>query len=291
MATKGFFTKRTTETGYILFNFNNNLDVAEVILTFDIAVVDSEGTPAPSVLGSSSIVASGTKVQVWVQAGDDGETYTYTVDAHTSEGGDWTLEVDMAVDDNATYEDQLVTLLAAISQAALETTAQSIKDKTDTLPSSPAATGEYNSALSTIQSDLNNPDQYKADVSAVALETSVQAVKGKTDNLPGDPASQSDVETAITNTEEAIAEDIQLLQATADSIETKATAIQAKTDTIAWDDIDFIRAIEGGRWDIVGHQMIFYDSDNTTEVAKFNLYTKDGKPTDDMSKVYERRRV
>ena len=338
MATKGFFTKRTTEAGYILFNFSNNLDVAEVILSFDVSVVDSEGSPAPSVIGSSSIVSSGTKVQVWVEGGDDGETYTYTVDVETNELAEWSLQVDMAVDDDASYEDQLVTLLAAIAQTALETTAQAIKDKTDNLPEDPATAGqldEIQMAQAAMQADLNNPDQYKADVSSLALEATAQSIKGKTDtlparpadqasvetyvaaqhtatqglisgehavlddklvlikaktdSLPSDPASQSDVETAITNTEESLAEDIENLQATADSIETKTTAIQAKTDTINWTDVDFIKAIEGGRWKIESNQMVFYDADNITEVARFDLKNKQGVAAD--TDVFERTRV
>jgi hypothetical protein len=40
-------------------------------------------------------------------------------------------------------------------------------------------------------------------------------------------------------------------------------------------DVTFIKDIEGGKWEITNDQMIFYKSDNTTEVARFNLY-KDG---------------
>ena len=84
-----------------------------------------------------------------------------------------------------------------------------IKSKTDNLPASPAASGEYTSALSAIQADLDNPNQYKADVSGLALEATLTAIKGagwttetlaalhvlidaikaKTDNLPTSPAA------------------------------------------------------------------------------------------------------
>ena len=84
-----------------------------------------------------------------------------------------------------------------------------IKSKTDNLPASPAASGEYTSALSAIQADLDNPNQYKADVSGLALEATLTAIKGagwttetlaalhvlidaikaKTDNLPASPAA------------------------------------------------------------------------------------------------------
>ena len=70
-----------------------------------------------------------------------------------------------------------------------------IKVKTDNLPASPAPAGEYDTELAAIQADLDNPNQYKADVSALAKTTHVQevedkvdAVKLKTDNIPANPA-------------------------------------------------------------------------------------------------------
>lgn len=36
-------------------------------------------------------------------------------------------------------------------------------------------------------------------------------------------------------------------------------------------DVEFIKDIEGGKWAIVGNQMIFYKDDNVTEVARFDL--------------------
>jgi len=88
-----------------------------------------------------------------------------------------------------------------------------IKAVTDVLPDG--------GALTTIQTDLDNPDQYKADVAALALEATLTAIKGAgwsdenlttidalidaikavTDALPvfpADPADESDLEAAIT---------------------------------------------------------------------------------------------
>ena len=45
--------------------------------------------------------------------------------------------------------------------------------------------------------------------------------------------------------------------------------------------IDFLKEMEGGRWEIDGNQMIFYGEDNITEVARFNLFDSDGSPTSD----------
>lgn len=44
-------------------------------------------------------------------------------------------------------------------------------------------------------------------------------------------------------------------------------------------DVTFIKAIEGGRWEIFNNQMIFYDDDNATEIARFNLLDSAGDPT------------
>jgi hypothetical protein len=52
---------------------------------------------------------------------------------------------------------------------------------------------------------------------------------------------------------------------------------------------EFLFNIEGGKWKIVGNQMIFYEADNTTEVARFNLFDSAGNPA--MTNVYERRRT
>ena len=88
---------------------------------------------------------------------------------------------------------------------ALETTTQAIKTKTDNLPSDPASQsaveskidqaeanirGADNDTLKTlsdqldgVQADLDNPDQYKADVSGLAQESTVQEIKAKTDTI------------------------------------------------------------------------------------------------------------
>jgi len=54
-------------------------------------------------------------------------------------------------------------------------------------------------------------------------------------------------------------------------------------------DVDFIKNIEGGKWKIINDQMIFYASDNETEVARFNLFDEAGNPS--MINVFSRERV
>lgn len=53
--------------------------------------------------------------------------------------------------------------------------------------------------------------------------------------------------------------------------------------------IDQIYDIQFGRWRIVGNQMIFFKDDNSTEVARFNLFDDAGNPT--MDAVFERIKV
>lgn len=54
-------------------------------------------------------------------------------------------------------------------------------------------------------------------------------------------------------------------------------------------DLEFVRQIEGGRWRIINNQMIFYEDDNVTEIARFNLFDQGGSPSS--TDVFERRRV
>ena len=59
--------------------------------------------------------------------------------------------------------------------------ADAIKLKTDNIPASPATAGEYDTELAAIQADLDNPNQYKADVSGLATAAHVQEVEDKVD--------------------------------------------------------------------------------------------------------------
>jgi hypothetical protein len=70
--------------------------------------------------------------------------------------------------------------------------ADAIKLQTDKIPNTPAVTGEYTSALTAIQADLNDPDQYKADVSALAKVTDLSGLAEKTD-IPSDYAKANDL--------------------------------------------------------------------------------------------------
>ena len=58
-------------------------------------------------------------------------------------------------------------------------------------------------------------------------------------------------------------------------------------------DVEFIKQIEGGRWKIdeTTQQMVFYEDDNVTEVARFDLLDSGGSPTGTPADAYERTRV
>lgn len=71
-------------------------------------------------------------------------------------------------------------LLAANYTAPDNASITAIKAKTDNLPASPAVAGEYTGALADIQTDLDNPSQYKADISALATSAEVGALNNIT---------------------------------------------------------------------------------------------------------------
>lgn len=62
------------------------------------------------------------------------------------------------------------------------------------------------------------------------------------------------------------------------------TAVMSMSGTL-----NSVYDIQFGRWKIVSNQMIFYKDDNTTEVARFNLFDDAGNPT--MDAVFERTKV
>lgn len=55
-------------------------------------------------------------------------------------------------------------------------------------------------------------------------------------------------------------------------------------------DVDYIKGIEGGKWEIIGNQMVFYDDDNVTEISRFNLFDSNGNATT-TGEVFKRERV
>ncbi len=68
------------------------------------------------------------------------------------------------------------------------------------------------------------------------------------------------------------------------------TAYAAEQYNPTAENVEFIKDIEGGRWviDSASNQMVFYKSDNVTEVATFGLSGSSGLPTVDQ--VFRRNR-
>lgn len=80
----------------------------------------------------------------------------------------------------------------ASALATVDGKADAIKLQTDKIPNTPAVTGEYTSALTAIQADLDNPGQYKADISGLAKTTDLSGLAEKTD-IPSDYAKANDL--------------------------------------------------------------------------------------------------
>jgi len=53
--------------------------------------------------------------------------------------------------------------------------------------------------------------------------------------------------------------------------------------------ISNIKSFNDGKWEILNNQMIFYASDNITEIARFNLFDSAGQPSE--LNVYKREKV
>ena len=66
------------------------------------------------------------------------------------------------------------------------------------------------------------------------------------------------------------------------------TEIRAKLEE-SGSHLDFIKNIEGVKWQIISTQMILYTDDNMTEVCRFNLFDSSGNPA--MTDVYKRESV
>jgi len=83
--------------------------------------------------------------------------------------------------------------------------------------------------------------------------------------------------------------DITVLESPVDGL-VVSTGTTGLTSTES-DQLDFIYNNEGGQWSIVGTQMIFYEDDNLTEIARFNLFDASGTPTGDPALARKRSRV
>jgi len=102
--------------------------------------------------------------------------------------------------------DTLETLSDQIDGAALETTAQAIKAKTDLLPADPAGV---------------------SDLASLALEATAQGIKAKTDLLPSSPAATGDEMALTADAIDAIVADLRDAKWTAGGVNTLADVLKA----------------------------------------------------------------
>ena len=165
---------------------------------------------------------------------------------------------------DAILEDTGTTIPATLATIDdyIDTEVAAIKAKTDNLPAIPAPAGEYDAELAAIQADLNNPDQYKADISALAKTTHVQeiedkvdAIKLKTDNIPANPATAGEYTASLA----AIQSDVSGIP---DAILTKAIV-----DTLTVEQVlKVLAAVETGITTGGGTDTIVYTGKDGTEI-------------------------
>ena len=208
---------------------------------------------------------------------------------------------------------------ADVSSLAKESTVQAIKSQTDKLKfninndviatldgEQVNLTSETEQQIDNIESYVSNPEQYKADVSSLAKESTVQAIKTQTDKLQF--TTDNDVKATLDGEAVVLTNDT---KSQIDNIESAVNQIKIKTDNLPTDPasntsinnardsiiteihankdlIDLLLKAETGNWEIKDNQWIYYDKDGN-ELFKFNLYDKDGKPSE--TNVYKRVRI
>jgi hypothetical protein len=164
---------------------------------------------------------------------------------------------------------------AASSASSADGKCTTIQSKTDNLPSDPA-----------------DQSLLAADIAAVKGDTA--AVKLVTDGLPtfpSDPADESALEAVIA----AVQGDVTAIKAKTDvpvEIASAAAvgAVQSDLTTVKTD-TTFIKRMQGGRWKILGTQLVCYYLDGVvwTEFTRFNLKDDTGAPT--QTRIFEREPV
>ncbi|MBI5192756.1 MAG: hypothetical protein HZA08_04860 [Nitrospirae bacterium] len=140
-------------------------------------------------------------------------------------------------------------------------------DNLDATVSSRLASASYtapdNAGISTILTESqSHPTLAEIEATTVlAKEATVSVVKAKTDNLPADPASNTQVNTRLATSGYTSPDNASI------------TAIKAKTDTIAWQDVTDIKDAGLGKWSINKYTNILtmYKADGVTILKQFNL--------------------
>jgi hypothetical protein len=173
------------------------------------------------------------------------------------------------------------------SYAKVDTEIAAIKAKTDLIPASPAQEGTLSTIHGKVDSVLADTNMLQTDlVNGGRLDLLVDGIKAKTDLIPASPAavgSKMDIVDAPSATGKAA-----LANAAADQVWDEVASghvVPGSTGAL----LALVHSIQGGKQQIVGNQLICYAADNTTEVARFNLFDAAGDPT--MVSVYLRTRA
>ncbi|MBI9086817.1 MAG: hypothetical protein JEZ11_24685 [Desulfobacterales bacterium] len=200
-----------------------------------------------------------------------GGFYKYDFSAYDS-----TAEYIFACDGGATLEDQerylegstgiagdITRILTDIIDGGrIDLLVDAIKAKTDLVPENPATSAEILEVSNNVTSILADSDELQiALTDGGRLDLLLDAIKEKTDLVPGSPATSAEV-----------------------------AAVEAKTDLIQTD-VTFLKDIEGGGWalDSETKQMIFYKSDNITEIARFDFFNQNDIAS--LINVFRRARI
>lgn len=161
-----------------------------------------------------------------------------------------------------------------------------------------------------------NKDAYKANITGLATSTNLTNVGNNIITVKdGMIAMQQDVDvidskiSSITTNVSNLGSSLVDIASDVNTIEIKTLDIDTAIDNLniptaiananaVWghasalqllQNVTFIKGIEGGKWELKNNQMIFYGENNTTELARFNLYNKDNALTEE--DVYKRVRV
>lgn len=191
---------------------------------------------------------------------------------------------------------------ATISSRASESTVQLVKSQTDKLQfdtsnnvqarvndkgvlNDPSADEIADTVWDEVTSDHTSSGSFGEEVQSHATPSEVKAQADQS-LADYDPPTKAELDQAEANIRGVDSDSLKTLSDQIDSVKEQTD----KISTIQLD-VSFIKDIEGGRWVRDGHQMIFYKDDNITEIARFDLYKKDGNLAEEDEDVFERRRI
>ena len=193
-----------------------------------------------------------------------------------------------------------------------------IKNRTDQLS---FTLGRINSNSQMISDDINTADLVESNILNIdlpmsSLDSKLDTIINTSNGLSIDITEvQSDIDylnttssgtistlNTINNNVQFLNTDIQTLGTDIQNIDSTIQNLNIPTVsdivTAVWNhskatqissDVAFVKSIEGGKWEIKNNQMIFYAENNTTELARFNLYNDAGVLSEES--VFKRVRV